>query len=106
VNFYGYVVNQNGVVGEVVMHFDHYIEVKKRLDACKVSKFTAKTNNRKKCASDTLEVFKFPKFEPMMRGVANIKNKNTYYYYPCFAYSEKDETFEIALSEIYRADTN
>ncbi len=102
-NFYGYVVNQNGVVGEVVSHFDHFAEVRKRFDVSKLAKYTPKTKT-KNCGSDSLEVFKFPKFEPMLRGVTNIKNKNTYYYYPCFAYSEKDETFEISLNEIYRTD--
>jgi len=71
----------------------------------KLTKYTPKTK-RKNCGSDSLEVFKFPKFEPILRGVANIKNKNTYYYFPCFAYSERDETFEISLNEIYRTDTN
>ena len=41
-----------------------------------------------------------------MRGVAHNKSKNNNYYYPCFAYSEKDETFEIALNQVDRTDSN
>ena len=70
-NFYGYLVNQNSVIGEVVTHFDQYAEVRKRFDVSKIAKYTANAK-AKNAASDSLDIFKFPDFEPIMRGVTKI----------------------------------
>ncbi len=47
-------------------------------------------------------MFIFPNYEPFIRGIEVHKTKSYHAYYPCFSYSEKDETFEIATGHVNR----